>query len=505
MVGFMGRKEIKKLQKEGLTLKEIAARVGLHRNTVARLLKEPAGREYRRPERGDAASPYEEKILGWIQGGVPVERMLELVNEQKDSPYKGSRSAFYAGVARIRKQADLAKAERFVRFEGLPGEYAQVDWGEVRNFPFQRQEPSTRYFLAVRLKFSRFMFVKWCDSMRLEVLLRGLLEAFEAFGGVPWVLVFDNMKTVTTGRDDQDQPIWHPVFKKFADELDFKPEACDRGLANQKGAVENLVGWVKSSFLPGRHFLDDEDLHRQAGQWSYRTNHERASRAHGEIPGQLLPAEQMAMGSLAESAEEYGLFQQVTADREGRVWFEGTRHQMPIGLAEKAVILRVRRSRLDFYDAGRLVVSYPRPSGAAGGRRLAPFEPELLEPLLKIKPRARVMVYRDYLMQQHPALAAYVVGVCSRHRGDEEFGPHVLGMFDLLRLHGLEAVAAACTLAADEKAYGVDYVESLLEPPTSRPVGRKLEVPGVPTQSDVERAMAVYEAYAVQGGGSYDA
>ncbi|MGI5845531.1 MAG: hypothetical protein ACOX9B_15365, partial [Candidatus Xenobium sp.] len=64
------------------------------------------------------------------------------------------------------------------------------------------------------------------------------------------------------------------------------------------------------------------------------------------------------------------------------------------------------------------------------------------------------MVYRDYLMQQHPALAAYLVGVCSRHRGDEEFGPHVLGMFDLLRLHGLEAVAAACTLAADEKAYG---------------------------------------------------
>lgn len=66
-------------------------------------------------------------------------------------------------------------------------------------------------------------------------------------------------------------------------------------------------------------------------------------------------------------------------------------------------------------------------------------------------------------------------------------------------------MAAACTLAADEKAYGVDYVEFLLEPPTSRPVGRKLEVPGVPTQSDVERAMAVYEAYAVQGGGSYDA
>lgn len=500
MVGFMGRSEIRKLRKQGLSLTEIAARTGLHRNTVSRLLKEPPDRTYRRKPRPDAASPYEAKILAWLKDEVPVERMLELVQEEEEPRYAGSRSAFYAGVARVRKEAELSKAERFIRFEGLPGEYAQVDWGEIRGLPFQRQDAATRYFLAVRLKYSRFTFVKWTDSMKLEVLLRGLLEAFEVFGGVPWVLVFDNMKTVTIGRDDQGQPIWHPVFKQFASELDFKPEACDRGLANQKGSVENLVGWVKSSFMPRRKFLDDHDLATQNAQWLQEKNHERESRAHDQIPGHLLPEEQAVFGKLTESVEEYGLFSLVTADREGRVWVEGTRFQMPIGYAERALILRMRRHRLDFYDAGRLVVSYPRPRGVPRGR-VAPFEPDLLEPLLAKKPRARVMVYRDYLLQQHPAVEAYVIGVCSRHRGDDNFGPHVVGMFELLRQHGADAVAAACTLAAEEKAYGVEYLESILQVPKPRPQGRGLSVPGVPAQGEVDRALAVYEAYAVQGGG----
>jgi len=497
----MGRSEIRRLRKNGMSLTQIAAHVGLHRNTVSRLLKEPADREYRRKPRPDAASPYEEQILTWLQDGVPAERMLQIVQEQEEQRYQGSRSAFYAAVARIRRTAELAKAERFVRFEGLPGEYAQVDWGEVRDFPFQQLEPATRYFLAVRLKYSRLTFVKWTDSMRLEVLLRGLLEALETFDGVPWILVFDNMRTVTTGRDDQGQPIWHPVFKRFASELEFKPEACDRGLANQKGAVESLVGWVKSSFLPGRKFLNDEDLARQNGQWLHETNHERKSRAHGQVPGHLLAEEQAAFGRLTETAEEYGLFEPVTADRDGKVWVEGTRFQVPIGFAERPLVLRLRRSRLDFYDAGRLVVSYPRPRGVDPRRRDAPFEPELIEPLLQTKPRARVMVYRDYLLQQHPAVAAYIVGVCSRHRGDDHFGPHIVRMFELVRMHGLEAVAAACTLAAEEKAYGVEYLENLLQAPASRPRGRLLCVPGVPTQSEVERALGVYEAYAVQGDG----
>jgi transposase len=54
---------------------------------------------------------------------------------------------------------------------------------------------------------SRWIWVIFTDNMRQETLFRGLVACFNALGFVPWVLVPDNMKTVTTGRDDQQQPI----------------------------------------------------------------------------------------------------------------------------------------------------------------------------------------------------------------------------------------------------------------------------------------------------------
>jgi transposase len=78
-----------------------------------------------------------------------------------------------------------------IRFEGLPGEYLQVDWGEIRHFPFTQQQPVTRYFLACRLKYSRWTWVIFTDNMRQETLFRGLVACFNTLGFVPWVLVFD--------------------------------------------------------------------------------------------------------------------------------------------------------------------------------------------------------------------------------------------------------------------------------------------------------------------------
>ena len=57
--------------------------------------------------------------------------------------------------------------------------------------------------------------------MRYETLIRCILRGFESLGGVPWVLVFDNMRTVTKGRTEDGTPIWNPKFQQFASEIGF--------------------------------------------------------------------------------------------------------------------------------------------------------------------------------------------------------------------------------------------------------------------------------------------
>jgi hypothetical protein len=73
-----------------------------------------------------------------------VVRMLELARSDPEQAYTGSRSQFGEMVRRIRQGRDQAQAARDVpiRFEGLPGEYLQVDWGEVRGVPFSQQAPA---------------------------------------------------------------------------------------------------------------------------------------------------------------------------------------------------------------------------------------------------------------------------------------------------------------------------------------------------------------------------
>ena len=494
----MDRVTVRGLKKRGLSNVDIAKQLGMHRNTVARLLSEPADKGYERKAVDNAATPYEESVRGWLERDVPVKRMLELVREHKEYPYQGSKSAFYRSVKMLRKRWNLERSERWSRFEGLPGEYAQVDWGEIRQLPF-KDGTVKRYFLAVRLKFSRAVFVKWTTDMKLETLLRGLVEAFWFFQGVPWILVFDNMRTVTLGRDDEGRVIWHKALKQFARDFDFKPEVCAPNSGNQKGGVESLVGWVKSNFAPERSFIDDADLADQNNGWQRKANH-TVSQAHYEIPWEVLQQEESRhLTSVMVRPEEYPLLDIVTPRGSAYVRLNNVDYLVPIGYANTPVLLKLRAESVEFWDKGQLLVRYSRRRNPSK-KVLRVFEPELLEELFEERPRARTMTLRDYLRELHPQVGGYIAQLCRLKVGDEAFGPDIHRLYALYRQYGLSEFVAACSLATTEGAFGACYLEAILRPAIEGPVvelvSPKTEVP---SQEEIDRELFSYEQFAVGG------
>lgn len=229
----MERSAIQLLRKRGKSERQIAQELGHSRRTVARVLREPVDRAPARRQRKSIVDAYREQIGDWLGEGLTATRMLELARADPVQPYEGGHSVFREAVRRERLRRTQAAADVPVRFEGLPAEYLQVDWGEIRRFPFTQALPGTRYFLACRLKFSRWTWVWFTTNMRQETLLRGLVACFVSLGFVPWVLVFDNMKTVTSGRDPQGQPIWTSALLQLANEFGFHPEACTPGAGNR--------------------------------------------------------------------------------------------------------------------------------------------------------------------------------------------------------------------------------------------------------------------------------
>ena len=487
----MERSAVHVLARRGKSQRQIARELGHSRTTVRRALREAVDYLPAPRHRASQVDPYQPQIVQWLQEGLSSVRMLELARTDPDHPYTGGHSVFSDHVRRIRQELlhDQAVADVPIRFEGLPAEYLQVDWGEVRQFPFTQQAPATRYFLACRLKYSRLSWVRFTSDMRQETLLRGLVDCFGTLGWVPWVLVFDNMKTVTSGRDAQDQPIWTPALRQLAVEFNFYPQACDVGAGNQKGSVESLVKWVKGNFLPGRGFLDDPDLAEQAAAWVAQAN-ARPSSATGAPPLARLADEAAKGGVLPVSAHDWGLRESGQVSAESLVAVAGNRYSVPVHHVGAPVTIRLHRARVRIWRDTVCIAEHLR---APDGAHQRVIDVTHFAPLFASKRRGQVMLYRDALLGLGEPAVSFLSALSYRCR--DRLGPEILAVYALLEQHGAHELLAAMELACAAGSHHADALRVLLAAP--RPATRcaPLVLPDVPPQAEVDRLLSVYEAW----------
>jgi transposase len=473
----MARSTIKFLKQQGQFNTRIAAVVGCDRHTVGRVLGEPV-EPRRRRQRPMALEGRRAEVLSWLREEIPVRRMLELAR-QDPTPYGGGASTFYRFVSRVRADLD-AGASPIIRFEGLPGEYVQWDWGEAR--VQLGSQVVKRVFLAGRLKYSRVSGVRWRTRMDLETLLRAMLEIVESWGGVPWAWVFDNMKTVTLGRDAAGRPRWNPAFWRFATEVGFHPELCDPYAAQQKGAVENLVKWVKTNFLPGRRFADDDDLAAQSQTWEH-DKARQVSQAHGQRPLDLLAQERAAFGPLRTTAATYGLYRVATVNRESLVRADGNQYSVPVGHLGHAVDVRLLRDVVRISRDGTALAEHARLPGTGQRHR----DPAHYLPALTERPRARLVLDRERLCALGPEVATYVTVISQRRR--RVLAEELAACAQLERQLGPDGLRRAAAACVARETCGAEYL--LLFAGTEP----RLALPDQPDQAAVDRDLAVYEAF----------
>jgi transposase len=269
VIAAMTRHEIQILRAVGIAQRAVATKTETSVRSVRRIERERpvttgdsraliAARKVGRPS---TAAAWASQVGAWLRED-PRLPGLEIVRRlREDHQYRGGKSAVYELVRRLRP-TPLAPV---VRFEGVPGEFSQHDFGQV-DVRYHAGRVERVHFFASRLKWSRVVHVVLVPDEREETLIRALLAALEAFGGVPLVTVWDNPKTVVLSRKGE-LIVWNPVFGQVALDYRFAPELCWPRAGQQKGAVENLVGWVKGSFFKCRRFHDRADLETQLAQW----------------------------------------------------------------------------------------------------------------------------------------------------------------------------------------------------------------------------------------------
>ncbi len=157
------------------------------------------------------------------------------------------------------------KAEAYLRLRSLPGEQGQVDWGHFGHLQIGRARRPLMAFVMV-LSHSRQIFLRFYLDARMENFLRGHAAAFASWGGVPRVLLYDNLKSaVLERRGDAIQ--FHPTLLEFAGHYRFEPRPVAVARGNEKGRVERAIRYVREFFFAARSFTDLDDLNAQADAW----------------------------------------------------------------------------------------------------------------------------------------------------------------------------------------------------------------------------------------------
>jgi hypothetical protein len=303
------------------------------------------------------------------------------------------------------------------------------------------------------------------------------------------------MKTVVLRRDEKNQPVWHSTWEKLAVEFDFHPEACAPASGNQKGSVENLVKYTKANFLAVRTFHDEADLLSPLETWLREVNYGRKCAATQEIPAQLLANEQAHFGKLPPQASDYGMFESLVVNREGVVTFETNRYSVPAELVNQTLTARIHRDWIKLYHQDQLVAAHPR--CRERNRRIV--IPEHYEKAFEIKPRARTMVWRDWLIALSGSVYEYVAVICRRQRASMPL--QIEQLYALTHAVEVSEFIAAVELAAEQQLYGAEYVLGILHKPPNVLIRSGAVAPEVegnlvvlPAQSEVARSLSEYEA-----------
>ena len=172
--------------------------------------------------------------------------------------------------------------------------------------------------------------------------------------------VFDRPKTVALEwKKDGTIIRYNPVFAQAMMDMGVGPEVCWPHAPQQKGSVENLVGWVKGSFFKVRRFLDRADLEAQLVAWHHEVNVERPSRATGVPPAERMEAELARMRPVKVRPEELAVRVPIFCGPTAMVSIEGSLYSMPPEAASFSGTAFLYPTRLRI-EAGRFSAEHDR-------------------------------------------------------------------------------------------------------------------------------------------------
>lgn len=416
---------------EHQTVNAIAAALGFHHETVKRAIDAAAFQNRSVGVRRRLLDAFEPQVAE-IFGRLPKIRSTRLAEILRDRGYKGSVYQVRRRLRELRRRGGTACYLRVVVF---PGDQGQCDWGHFGTMTVGRAKRKLSCFVMV-LSYSRRLYAAFTFDQTLESFLRCHVAAFRSFQGVPRVILYDNLKAAVIERFGR-AIRFNPALLELAGHYHFRPEPCNPARGNEKGRVERAIGYLRTSFFPGRHFASLDDANRQLTQWVDTVANVRAwPQDRGRAVADAYDEERPRLLALPEHDVTPLHVGNARSDKTAYVRFDLNDYSIPHEYSRKPLTLTASDSEIRLLDVDKVVARHVR--SYSKGEQIE--EPAHVEGLLAMKKGALPARRREALVTLIPSAGRLVEMLIERN---EAIHGHLRRLYDLVEQYGAATVAPA--------------------------------------------------------------
>lgn len=360
---------IKSLDRDGYTKTKISEITQHSRTTIRKVLTEPCIPEmpYVR-RRNTTGTSYYSEIREMLEANATVKsrknrltakRVFELL-KAKHLDLEISLRTVERLVTRIKVDLKLNRQTRYLRLEHPPAE-AQLDFGEIAAFVGQKERKLAMLVISFPHSNARWGVV--LPGQNFECLAYGMRRIFEHIGFVPTVICFDNMSTavskVLSLKDDlpEDKEVYDALsaprilnadFRRLMGHYGFKARFCRPAKGNEKGSVENAVGFLRRNvFVPLVSADSIEELNTKhllpACEHYLKDKHYK----HRDTTIEALFEEDRAHGyALREVEFDGSTYRTCTVDKYGEITVDTNRYPVPNIKPLSQVVVRLTHNQV---------------------------------------------------------------------------------------------------------------------------------------------------------------
>jgi transposase len=365
--------KVTELKGNGLNKTQIAQQVGIHRKTVGKYLLMDEDEFYRwiseRKNMPKKLQPYYDFIKDQLDNCISLSAAQiedRLKEHFDDLPHVHSKT-IYNFVQQVRRENNLPKKpikppRQYVKELELPyGKEAQVDFGEynMENTTGGRQKV---YFFAMVLSRSRGKFVYFQSApFTSSTAIEAHQLAFEYFGGVPEIIRYDQDRVFMVDENMGDLRLT-TAFYNYQRRESFTTVFCRKADPESKGKVENVVRYVKESFLRGRKYTTINGLNQQALGWLKRTGNGKRHSTTNKVPLEEMKIEQHALLPIKVKYNRMHepRFIEYKVLKDNTIRYKGNFYSLPVGTyigKESTVLIHSVENSLEIYDLEKNIIT----------------------------------------------------------------------------------------------------------------------------------------------------